>query len=797
MRNNRLLKFPRFILTLSLPVLFWITGSICMAVPIQVIYTDSPGEGFNDPQLGAKRKDAFEYALSVWSSTLKGNIPVTIKASFDSMGGSSDSAIIASTSPQYVLHDFSGAPLAQTWYPSPLADQFADKNLKPTGEVDAEIAFNSDIDSAAVLGDMSYYYEVDPNPRFDIDFITVTLHEIGHVFGFYDMIDPYTGKWFDDIPDIYGRQLEENGVGALDKLSDLQRFFATTSDKVYWKGPNTVARYDFDERKMYAPMQYYSGSSIAHWNMMDVLNDWDNHPFNFLLEPYYCLPHRKLDLTREAMADIGWSLQPEPVPQFAFPQIDRLSPSGGSDWYGQTLDVNGDKMITVYGYLNPNARIFKRVSGKWQFDEDLTCPEKVESASIDGNRAILQAGQNLYVYAMEGTWNYKKTLPVSSSGEVHFRGNTLIAGNRIYQLNSEINITRSWALPTTYGSAAIDGDTIVVTSSTLSMPDALRGGGAFVYRHKGDNWVYEANLWANPTSGGEFFGSSVAIDGDTIVVGADFAHYKDTRSHGCIYYVSGSAYVFQRSNDKWTQQARLAPLNACAGAGIGHAVAIEGDIIAIGAPGAQEIPARHDSGSCFVYLRDGSNWKEVERPVVPHNAARRDSFGWCVGISSSTVAVTREWGEIFLYQKTPRGADLTVSSLSISPSYPGDQQEVTAKFRVTNKGTSQSGTSLYSVKRGSNVVGEGTILNLASGATSELFSVPPRQIICREKCDHRDGRLAPETGRNKIHKQRNIHHGHGFPESYREVGRIPLRKISRRGHFQSSIKGWDACAIAT
>ncbi|WOE74591.1 FG-GAP repeat protein [Alterisphingorhabdus coralli] len=99
---------------------------------------------------------------------------------------------------------------------------------------------------------------------------------------------------------------------------------------------------------------------------------------------------------------------------------------------------------------------------------------------------------------------------------------------------------------------------------------------ATVFVRKGDNWVSEAVLSAADGGAGDNFGGAVAIDADIAVIGA--------RRHDAVAEDAGAAYLFARRGSDWQQLAKLTAENAAAGDEFGYSVAIDGDTLAIGAP---------------------------------------------------------------------------------------------------------------------------------------------------------------------------------------------------------------------
>jgi hypothetical protein len=133
----------------------------------------------------------------------------------------------------------------------------------------------------------------------------------------------------------------------------------------------------------------------------------------------------------------------------------------------------------------------------------------------------------------------------------------------------------------------------------------------------GNQWDY--------TIGGERFGESVAISGDTAVVGAPG---DDTTA-----WDQGSAYVFVRSGATWSMQQRLLAQDAAANDHFGYSVAISGETVVVGAPGDNSL-----AGSAYVFVRNGTSWTQQQKLGMPGGAGG-ERFGYSVALSGETVVV--------------------------------------------------------------------------------------------------------------------------------------------------------------
>ena len=176
---------------------------------------------------------------------------------------------------------------------------------------------------------------------------------------------------------------------------------------------------------------------------------------------------------------------------------------------------------------------------------------------------------------------------------------------------------------------AIDGDTIVVGAPLDDHPGIGNGGSAYVFVRSGTSWSQQAKLVGSGVSATDAFGTSVAIDGDTIVVGSPADELGTTPT-------TGVAYVFTRSGTVWTEQGILAAADRSPGDRLGESVAIDGDTAAVGAQLGNGPMA--DCGSAYVFLRTGTAWSEQGK-LLAGNAQVSAWFGASIGVSGDSVIV--------------------------------------------------------------------------------------------------------------------------------------------------------------
>jgi len=176
--------------------------------------------------------------------------------------------------------------------------------------------------------------------------------------------------------------------------------------------------------------------------------------------------------------------------------------------------------------------------------------------------------------------------------------------------------------------SALDGDTCVV-GAAFNDDVGTSSGSAYVFIRSAADWTEQVKLAALDAAAGDQFGLGVSISGDTAIIAAPGDDDAGTDS--------GSAYVFVRSGTVWTQQTKLTALDAAAGDGFGSWVAIEGDTAVVGAIGNDD--AGESSGSAYVFVRSGTTWTEQAKLIADDGAAG-DAFGTSVSISGDTAVVS-------------------------------------------------------------------------------------------------------------------------------------------------------------
>ena len=175
---------------------------------------------------------------------------------------------------------------------------------------------------------------------------------------------------------------------------------------------------------------------------------------------------------------------------------------------------------------------------------------------------------------------------------------------------------------------AVSGETAVV-GSLNSDPGPSESGSVYVFVRSGTSWSQQAKLMADDATVGDLFGNAVAIDGDTLVVGA----WADDNAGGMN---AGSVYVFVRSGTVWSQQAKLISDDGAPSDLFGGSVSVSGDTLLVGVQSDDD--AGGGSGSAYVFVRSGTNWSQQAK-LTADDAAAVDLFGEAVSLSGDTALI--------------------------------------------------------------------------------------------------------------------------------------------------------------
>jgi len=179
-------------------------------------------------------------------------------------------------------------------------------------------------------------------------------------------------------------------------------------------------------------------------------------------------------------------------------------------------------------------------------------------------------------------------------------------------------------------SVALSGDTALVGADNDNVAGNAYQGSAYIFTRSGTVWSQQAHLTASDGAAEDFFSISVALSGDTALVGAADDNVGGNNQQG-------SAYVFVRSGSSWTQQAHLTALDGAESDWFGIAVALSGDTALVGATG-HTVGANYSQGSVYVFVRSGATWTQ-QGQLTASDGAAYDQFGYSMALSGDTALV--------------------------------------------------------------------------------------------------------------------------------------------------------------
>jgi len=350
--------------------------------------------------------------------------------------------------------------------------------------------------------------------------------------------------------------------------------------------------------------------------------------------------------------------------------------TGSGDRFGWWVALDGDgALIGASRYTdnilrNGSAFLFTRSGGTWTQTQQFTATDATaqdeygSGVALDGDTILvgspfdddveLSSG-SVYVYTAKNNARWRrqaKLLAVKPGGAaddnfgsaVAVSGNTALISARFDDDNGSnsgsvwvfARYGSSWGLQQklTAGDGAADdefGNSVSVFKDTALVgswrdDDSFGGSGsAYVFIRSGNTWSQQQKLTAGDPGLGDRFGKSVSLFGDTALVGA----WKDDDKGND----SGSAYVFTRSGGSWTEEQKLTASDGAALAWFGGAVSLFGETALVG--------AERESGSAYVFTRSGGSWTE-EQKLTASDGAEFEFFGIAASLSGDTALMGAE-----------------------------------------------------------------------------------------------------------------------------------------------------------
>ncbi len=259
------------------------------------------------------------------------------------------------------------------------------------------------------------------------------------------------------------------------------------------------------------------------------------------------------------------------------------------------------------------------------------------SVAVSGGTIVVGASGFVYVFVRNdvGKWIQQAYLKASNSqsgagfgDSVAIYGDTIAVGAPFESINTE-------------GVAGNRGDDLID-----------QAGAVYVFIRKGNTWSQNAYIKASNSNTFDLFGTSVALSDDTLVVGAleedSNATDIDGDQNNNLAPDSGAAYIFERNDGVWKQQAYLKAFNTEEDDNFGKSVAVSDNIVVVSAPkegssasgidGDQSNNFAPQSGAAYVFVKCGDTWIE-EAYIKASNTERSDQFGTSIAISKNNLVI--------------------------------------------------------------------------------------------------------------------------------------------------------------
>ena len=357
----------------------------------------------------------------------------------------------------------------------------------------------------------------------------------------------------------------------------------------------------------------------------------------------------------------------------AWTQRAKLTAADGADddYFGISVSLSGDRaLVGAYGdddrgSNSGSAYFFDYDDGVWTQSAKLTADDGAEgdkfgcSVSLLGDRALVGAkgdknGGSAYIFDFDGsTWRQKIKLTVQGGGSDNFGCSVSLVEDRALigaYLNNERGAayifdydgsawTQSAKLTADDGAAydyfgnsvSLSGDRALI-GAVYDDDNGSSSGSAYLFDYDGSTWIQRVKLTASDAVANDRFGTSVSLDGNRALIGADNR---------------GFAYIFEYDGTAWQQSDKLIADDRGAGDMFGCSVSLSGDRALIGS--SWDNDRGTFSGSAYIFDYDGSAWSQSAK-LVADDGASDDWFGYAVSLSGKRVLIGA-------YRDDDRGVD--------------------------------------------------------------------------------------------------------------------------------------------
>lgn len=298
----------------------------------------------------------------------------------------------------------------------------------------------------------------------------------------------------------------------------------------------------------------------------------------------------------------------------------RLEPPGSApgDSFGWATEITGDTAVVTAPSSGGGvgaAYVYLRSGGLWTLQAKL----QPEAGVLGGNfgASVAISGGTILVGAPRQNSDQGAVYVYARSGPSWAQQAKLIAVDG--------------AADDAFGVAVALSENTALIGAEFDTTGAVQGqGSAYVYNRNGAIWTLQAKLIAQDGAEFDVFGSSVALAGDTALVGAIGADFSGGNAQG-------AAYVFTRNAGVWTQQAKLRANDEGDWHGFSRALTLRGDTALIGASGAT-VGSNLQQGVAYLFVRTGTTWNQRIK-LQAEDGEAESQFGGAVALSGDTAVI--------------------------------------------------------------------------------------------------------------------------------------------------------------
>lgn len=215
-----------------------------------------------------------------------------------------------------------------------------------------------------------------------------------------------------------------------------------------------------------------------------------------------------------------------------------------------------------------------------------------------------------------------------------------------------------------FGNAVAIRGSLLAVSAFRDSDIKNRAGSVYLFQRDGDTWQAVEKFFLSDGQTQDYFGSSVALEENLVVVGAP---YRDSPAGTR----TGAVYVYQKNNTGWTLAGELYPAKGAKDDRFGHTVAVHGSTIVVGAPYAST--TSKNSGAVYLFLQPKQGWTNASETtrIDASDGSTGDEFGAALAFDGELLLVGAMGhnyfrGAAWLYQRPAGGWTDPVSGLRLT-----------------------------------------------------------------------------------------------------------------------------------